>query len=351
MIKCVVWDLDNTLLDGIYLESPDRPPGASPRLTAILTELAGRGILHAIASRNPPEAGQYAQRATGRAFAAIQCGWGTKSAAIRAIMSDLGVTADAVAFVDDDPVERAEVSFRLPEVLVLAPGDMADAVGWPQFSPPVVTDEARRRGELYLQRRARREEARAFGGSREEFLRYCQTRVTISPATPADLPRLHELSVRTHQFNSIGAALSEADFARLIRPPRRQAFTLRLTDRFGDDGIVGGCLIVVSPGRATTGGIIWNVPLLMMSCRALGRGVIDAQLTWICRAARAAGANQVTLPCLVSPRNVPLRIALTGAGFRAAPPDGPADAARVALYVRSLAEPLPDLPDWVTVAQ
>ena len=349
MIKCVVWDLDNTLLDGIYLESPDQPPPASPELTGVLTALAGRGILHAIASRNPPDAGQYAEQATGFTFAAIQCGWGTKSAAIRAIMSELGVAADALAFVDDDAMERAEVSFGLPEVLVLAPQDMADALGWPQFSPPAVTDEARRRGELYLQRRSRQEEARAFGGSRDEFLRYCQTRVTIGPATPADVPRLHELSVRTHQFNSIGRALSEAEFARLLGPPRRQVFTVRLTDRFGDDGIVGGCVIAVGPGQARAGRVTWNVPLLMMSCRALGRGVIDAQLTWICQAARAAGSNQVAVTCLVSPRNVPLRIALTGAGFRAATDAGPAGAPRVAQYVRPLGEPLPDLPDWVTV--
>ena len=355
MIKCVVWDLDNTLLDGIYLESPDQPPAANPGLTGILAELAGRGILHAIASRNPPEAGQYAERATGHAFAASQCGWGTKSAAIAAIMSELGIAGDAIAFVDDDAMERAEVSFSLPEVLVLAPADLADAAGWPQFSPPVVTDEARRRGELYLQRRSRQEEARAFGGSKEEFLRYCQTRVTIGPASPADVPRLHELSDRTHQFNSIGRALSDAQFARLLRPPLRRAFTVRLTDRFGDDGIVGGCVVVVGSGQAGPGHVIWNVPLLMMSCRALGRGVIDALLTWICQAAWAAGAAQVALTCVISPRNVPLRIALTGAGFRAGADTGTgggaAGAPRVARYVRQLGEALPDLPDWVTVAE
>jgi len=352
VIKCVVWDLDNTLLDGIYLESPDQPPAASPGLAGILTELAGRGILHAIASRNPPEAGQYAERATGHAFAAIQCGWGTKSAAIRAIMSELGVAADAIAFVDDDAMERAEVSFSLPDVLVLAPRDMADAVGWPQFSPPAVTDEARRRGDLYLQRRSRQEEARAFGGSREEFLRYCQTRVSIGLATLADLPRLHELSVRTHQFNSAGRVLSEAEFAWLFGSPRRQVVTVRLSDRFGDDGIVGGCVLVAGSGPAPRPGYgTWNVPLLMMSCRALGRGVIDALLTWICQTARAGGAAQVAMTCLVSPRNVPLRIALTGAGFRAGTDTGTAGVPRFAVYVRRLGEPLPDLPDWVTVAR
>ncbi len=367
MIKCVIWDLDSTLLDGIYLESPDDPPAASPGLTAILTELAGRGILQAIASRNPPEAGLYAERAIGHAFAAIQCGWGAKSAAITTIMNELGVAADAVAFVDDDAMERAEVSFSLPEVLVLSPQDMADAVGWPQFSPAAVTDEARRRGELYLLRRSRQEEARAFGGSAEEFLRYCQTRVTIGPATLADVPRLHELSARTHQFNSAGTEFSAAEFARLIGSPGHQVVTVRLADRFGDDGLVGGCVIATGsgppaqpaaadqPGPAASAAsqpaavTSWDVPLLMMSCRALGRGVIDALLTRIGQVARAAGAGRVAITCLVSPRNVPLRIALTGAGFRAGPATGTADGRRSAVYVRQLGDPLPELPDWVTV--
>jgi methoxymalonate biosynthesis protein len=347
VIKCVIWDLDNTLLDGVYLES-DVPPAADASLAGVVHELAGRGILQAIATKNPPEAARHAERVTGHAFASSQCGWGAKSAGIRAIMAELGLTADAVAFVDDEALERAEVSFTLPDVLVLEPRDMPEAAGWPQFSPPVMTEEARRRGEFYMRRRARQEEARAFGGSRDEFLRYSQTRVTIGPATAADLPRLHELSVRTHQFNSAGTSVSEAEFAHLLGAPSREVATVRLADRFGDDGLVGGC--VVATGRT------WEVPLLMMSCRAIGRGVIDAFLTWICRAAQAAGATQVALPCLITPRNVPLRIALTGAGFRvgsAGDPGAGGGAARdpqtdrTAVYARDLAEPLPELPSWV----
>jgi FkbH-like protein len=349
VIKCVIWDLDNTLLDGVYLESADQPPAASPVLAAVLGDLAGRGILQAIASRNPPEACRYAEHATGHAFAAIRCGWGAKSAAIEAIMSELGLTADAVAFVDDDALERAEVSFRLPGVLVLEPRDMPEAAGWPQFGPPAVTDEARRRGQLYLQRQSRQEEARAFGGSREDFLRYCGTRVTIAPAAVADLPRLHELSVRTHQFNSTGLAVGEAEFADSLGSASHQVVTVRLADRFGDDGMVGACVIVASAGA-------WQVPLLMMSCRALGRGVIDALLAWICRAASVADQREVAIDCVINPRNVPLRIALTGAGFRAAGSGGRASgagasgAARTAVYRRAPGEPLPALPDWATVA-
>jgi methoxymalonate biosynthesis protein len=338
VIKCVIWDLDNTLLDGVYLESPDQPPAPNPVLSRVLADLAGRGILHAIASRNPPEACRYAALATGHAFAASQCGWGAKSAAIAAIRTELGLAADAVAFVDDDAMERAEVSFNLPDVLVLAPEEMPEAAGWPQFSPGVVTAEARRRGELYLQRRARQEEASAFGGSRDEFLRFSKTQVTITRATAGDLARLHELSVRTHQFNSTGIPVPAEEFAALLGSAGHQVITVRLADRFGDDGMVGGLVL------ATSDPATWRVPLLMMSCRALGRGVIDAVLTWICRGALAAGAARVTVACVVNSRNVPLRIALTGAGFRTSSQAG---AGRAAEYVRSLTEPPANLPSWV----
>lgn len=375
MIKCVIWDIDNTLLDGVYLESgPQGPPPPDPVLLGVLRELASRGIVHALASRNPPEAADYVHRVTGEVFAAAQCGWGPKSDAVAAIIGELGMAPDAVAFVDDELLERAEVSAALPEVLALAAEDMPDAVGWPQFSPAVVTAEARRRGEMYAERRHRQEEARAFGGSRDAFLRYCQTRVVIEPASAADVPRLHELSQRTHQFNSAGSGISQAALAGLIGMTARQVMTVRLSDRFGDDGVVGGCIIDAGSCMIddSGGGVIdscsppaWRVQLLMMSCRAMGRGVIDALLAWLCQAAARAGAQEVTIPCLVTTRNVPLRIALAGAGFRAdaragaVGGTGPGEAGGgeggsqdgAAVFGRRLDGLLPALPGWASAPE
>jgi methoxymalonate biosynthesis protein len=339
VIKCVIWDLDNTLLSGVYLE--DDQPAAEPLLAGVLSDLASRGILQAIASKNPPEAASYAARLIGHEFAVARCDWAAKSAAIRAIMTELGLEQQEVAFVDDDAMERAEVSFTLPEVLVLEPNDMADAATWPQFSPPVITDEARRRGDLYVQRRVRQEEAKAFGGSVAEFLRYSRTAVRISPASEADLPRLHELSVRTHQFNSTGIEMSATAFAELLDTPARRVIAVRLSDKFGDDGLVGGCVLATAREQ-------WLVPLLMMSCRALGRGVIDALLTWACITARDAGASQIVVPCVINSRNVPLRIALTSAGFRASGATSETTGPKSADYVRQLDQPVPALPGWVT---
>jgi methoxymalonate biosynthesis protein len=345
MVKCVIWDLDNTLLSGVYLESGQQPPPPDPAMLAVATELGSRGIIHAVASKNPPEAAEHAARVTGLPIAAAECGWGRKSDSVRRIMAELGMAPDAVAFVDDDPYERAEVSFAVPEVLVLSPEDMADAAGWPEFSPATVTPDARRRGEMYAARRRRLSEARAFAGSREDFLAHSATTMTIARAAGADVQRLHELSVRTHQFNSTGEPLSEDELRRLVGSPVHRVAAVRLCDRFGDDGMVGAS--VTEPGVTGAGpGSSWTVTLLMMSCRAMGRGVIEALLAWLARSAARGGAQALAVPCVVSPRNVPLRLALAGSGFRAGQDGTPGR--RTAVFARSLPEPLPELPGWVS---
>ena len=315
MVKCVVWDVDHTLLDGVFLEADGEPPGADPAMVAVLAELSGRGILHAIASRNPPAVAEHVARVTGTAFVAAECGWDAKSDAIGRIADTLGIGTGAIAFVDDDPYERAEVSFARPEVMVLAPEEMTSAPGWPEFSPAVVTAEAARRSQLYLDRQRRQAAEREFGGSREEFLRWCQTEVTIGPAALADADRLAELSARTHQFNSAARALPAAGFAELIGAGEAtgdaaRVVAVRLRDRFGDDGLVGTCVTEDGPDG-------WTVTLLAMSCRAMGRGVIDALLAWLIEAAVRAGVRTLAIPAILTPRNVPLRLALAAAGFRA----------------------------------
>jgi FkbH-like protein len=176
--------------------------------------------------------------------------------------------------------------------------------------------------------------------------------VAIAPAAAADVPRLHELSVRTHQFNTTGEAVAEAELRALIASPAHRVTTVRLSDRFGDDGLVGGSVVEFggSPDASTEPGYgrAWEVTLLMMSCRAMGRGVIEALLAWLAGSAAREGARELAVPCLVTPRNVPLRLALTASGFRAPEDAGAGERPQVARFARTLSGPPPPLPGWVT---
>jgi FkbH-like protein len=345
-VKCVVWDLDNTLLSGTWLESAGPPP-ADPSLLPVLAELGRRGVLNSVASRNPAQTAALLQDPAGWPveFVAAQFGWGRKSEALGRVAAELSIGLDALAFVDDDPYERAEVANALPAVLVLSPEDVPDALGWPELSPAVVTAEARRRASAYAQARRRQDAARESGQSTADFLRWCRTELTISPATAADLPRLVELAARTHQFNSLRRAAPEPELRGWLAAAGYRVTVLRLADRFGADGLVGAA--VVDTTGSTPDGPQWRVQLLMMSCRAMGRGVIEALLAWLARAAAAEGAA-VAVPARLDERNVPLRLALVAAGFRAA--DAGPDAAGLTWFRRPRAAPPPELPEWASVA-
>ena len=320
MIKLVVFDLDGTVWPQIALEAA---PVADPAVVSTLDTLASRGILLSIASRNPSSVGDLVEASPALAgrFLSPQFGWGRKADALRTIAGELEVGLDTVAFVDDDPFERADVERSLPSVTVLAPDEMRDALTWPEFSPGPITAAARGRLESYRQRASRRSARGTFSGSDEDFLRWCSLRAVIRPASSGDTDRLVELARRTTQYNSTGASFA---------PP---ALVLELSDRFGDDGLVGAA--TVSPQ--------WTVPLVAVSCRAGGRGALPLLLTGVARSAARAGARRVEVPCRLTERNVPVRLGLKEAGFSAVSRSGD-----LGVFALELSEP-PAYPSWVTV--
>ena len=329
LVKVVVWDLDGTVWPGVALES-DALPATYPEVLEALDTLAARGILLSVASRNPDEVRSLVEASPALAgrFVAPQYGWGRKVDALRRIADELDVRLDTLAFVDDDPVERADVERTLPEVLVLAPEEVPDALDWPEFDPGPVTAAALSRMDSYRQRERRRAARADFGGSEEDFLRWCELQATIRPAAAADADRLAELARRTTQYNSTGVPYR----------PGAPAAVLELRDRFGDDGLVGVATV------STMDGPVWTAELVAVSCRAGGRGAVPVLLTGLARWAHARAADRLEVPCRLTGRNVPVRLGLKQAGFVAATRDGD-----TAVFIRDLTGTEPAYPDWVTV--
>jgi FkbH-like protein len=328
LVKVVVWDLDGTLWPGVALES-DALPEPYPAAVDALDTLAGRGILLSVASRNPAEVGDLVEKSPlGGRFVSAQYGWGRKVDALRRIAAELGVALGALAFVDDDPLERADVERTLPEVTVLAPDEVAGALSWPEFDPGPVTAAALSRVDSYRQRERRRTARSEFAGTEEDFLRWCALRATVRSAAAADADRVAELARRTTQYNSTG-----------VEVPAGTAVVLELADRFGDDGLVGAGVVSDPDGPE------WTVDLVAVSCRAGGRGAVPVLLAALGRLAGGRGAGRLLVPCRLTERNVPIRLGLKQAGFAAVSRTGD-----VAVYGRDLTGP-PSYPDWITVEE
>src|SRR5262245_46721815 len=99
-IKCVVWDLDNTLWPGIAAEEPeDVLPEPNPRILHLIDTLEARGIVSSVASRNDPSLGKQllAQPALAGRVVTPQVGWEPKSGAVKRIAERLNIGLDAMA--------------------------------------------------------------------------------------------------------------------------------------------------------------------------------------------------------------------------------------------------------------
>ncbi|HYO62000.1 MAG TPA: HAD-IIIC family phosphatase, partial [Actinomycetota bacterium] len=245
-MKCVVWDLDGTIWDGIAVEMEEPGlPRLFPDVVGILDELESRGIANSVASRNSTAVGEALARVpelAGR-FLAPQLGWGDKSESLRRIADELGIGLDALAVVDDSPYERAEIRQRAPEVLVLSPEELRAAIDGPPFVPEHSSSESRLRVARLRDEAARKAAQESADVSREEFLRSCRMQLSLASATFSDVDRLAELVARARRLSSSGTRITAGEIARRVDDPRWSVVVARLVDRFGDYGSIGAAFV------------------------------------------------------------------------------------------------------------
>lgn len=313
-IKCVVWDLDNTVWDGILLESEQ--VYLKKGLIEAIQTLDARGILHSIASRNDPEKAMSQLRVFGIAdyFLYPQIGWHSKVASLKEIAKAINIGIDTLAFVDDEPFERAEIACSLPEVLCLDPVEIARLSQMPEMQPVLITEDARLRRQMYrcdIQRRAAEEQ---YTGAQEDFLATLQMRFHLARAVEADLQRAEELTIRTHQLNTTGHTYSYDELKALSQSDSHLLLIASLEDRFGAYGKIGLALIHTQPQ-------VWTIKLMLMSCRVISRGVGTILLNFIMREAQKTKAI-LRAELVHNDKNRMMHITYKFAGFKPAGSEG-----------------------------
>ena len=303
--KCVVFDLDNTLWDGILLEGAVQ---LRARVAETFQALDERGILLSAVSKNAPEDALAQLRRFGLEDYLLHpaIGWGPKSEGVRRVAERLDIGIDSLIFVDDNPFERAEVADVLPAVEVLPETALTTLLDHPRLQG-AVTDESRRRRAMYKEAGARAEAAAQYGDDYQAFLRACAIEVAIRPPVPSDRDRVAELVQRTNQLNFSGRKYRAEEVDALLADGAREKYVVGCRDRYGDYGIVGFCL------AAPAGGGV-RVEDLMLSCRVQGKFVEQALFTHL---ARRPGwsARFVEVNFVPTARNGAARAVLDALGF------------------------------------
>jgi methoxymalonate biosynthesis protein len=284
LIKCLVWDLDNTLWQGTLLEDPDVK--FAEEIRDVIIALDSRGILQSIASKNDfdPAWERLEKFGVAEYFVHPKIGWGPKSESVLSIAADLNFALNTVAFVDDLPTERAEVAFSVPEVRCYDAADVRTLTGLPEFSPAVVTVDARCRRQMYQASFRRDTEREAYSGADEDFLRSLELVMAIKRADGNDLSRVEELTLRTSQMNATGVHYADEVLRGLLADPDHEVLTVTMSDRFGPHGAVGVMLLEYHPS-------VWHLRLLATSCRVVSFGAGAVILNWLVDQAARAGTH------------------------------------------------------------
>lgn len=320
--KVIVLDCDNTLWRGVVGEDGIEGVEITARHRALQQFVLAKknaGMIVCLASKNVEadilelfrERKDMVLRIED--IVSMRVNWLPKSENLRALAAELNLGLDSFVFIDDNPLECAEVEAGCPGVLAIClpvDGDFPTFVGnvWP-LDQLDVTEEDRRRTEMYRQN-LDRDRFQKSATSLADFLAGLDLRIDMGTPSAEQIPRVAQLTQRTNQFNFTTRRRTEGEIEQLIRggaggasgPECRR---VEVRDRFGDYGLVG-LMVFETEGDAL------SIDTMLLSCRVLGRGVEHAMMRELGGLARARGLSSVVASFIPTKKNLPARQFLDG---------------------------------------
>lgn len=302
-VKCIAWDLDNTLWKGILVEDGVDALVVNEDAVKLIKDLDRKGIVHTILSKNDHENAWKALEKFGLAeyFIFPHINWQPKSGNLKAAAKEINIGLDTFAFIDDSPFERGEVGENLPMVRVFNATEINDLSARPEFNPPVSAESSKRRAS-YQKEMQRVAAANAFEGDYNAFLKSCEIKLAmfdLLKASEEEYKRCYELIQRTNQLTLAGRRYAEGEFKALVSKSNLKAYGIRCSDKFGDYGIVGAVLFSVNGENAA-------VEEFVMSCRVAKKKCEDATVNWVAHKAKKLGARVLTAQVVKTGRNMAL---------------------------------------------
>ena len=183
--------------------------------------------------------------------------------------------------------------------------DVMQEEGW--FDVLAISEEDIKRGALY-QQRAGAEALRTTADNIEDYFRALDMEFRVAPVNGSSLKRASQLTQKTNQLNVTTRRYSEAQLTSLMSQPDWILLTVGVTDKFGDNGIVG-----VAMARQVDD--VLDIDNFLLSCRVIGRGVETAMLAHLCDCAEQRGITALTGQLIPTAKNVPVQKLFEENGF------------------------------------
>jgi len=267
-VKLVVWDLDDTFWTGTLSEGAVT---AIPANVELVKQLAARGIVSSIGSKNDREDVQRELTAMGvwDYFVSPSIAFQPKGASIAALIDALHLRPANCVFIDDNPAVLAEAAFACPGLVCLdSPAELAaqlDSEALRGKHDPEFT-----RLEEYRAVADRHDREQVSGLGSEAFLRQSDIRVEIDYDVEPHIDRVIELINRSNQLNytkkRVEGEEARAEFLTTLGAYGFKPGIVRLSDRYADYGIVGFFLTLATLRE-------YRLEHFVFSCRIMNMGV------------------------------------------------------------------------------
>jgi FkbH-like protein len=285
--KGLITDLDDTLWAGIVGEdgvegvswTVDRRGHIHGLYQQFLASLASAGILVGVASKNDAAT---VDRVFDRKDLLIskndmfpfEVHWARKSESVKRILAAWNVGADSVVFIDDSPMEVAEVHASFPEMECIVFPKSDHTALWrllrhlrDLFGKPFITTEDTLRLSSIRDSAAWRHFSNSGpGGVCDEFLKASEGCVVIDLSQSGDDPRAFELVNKTNQFNLNGRRFTEQEWKSYFINSTAFLLTASYKDKYGALG-----KIAVMIGKRVERKV--HIDSWVMSCRAFSRRI------------------------------------------------------------------------------
>jgi FkbH-like protein len=284
--KGIITDLDDTLWAGTLGEvgvegiSWDLASGAHCHglYQRFLSSLASAGVLLAVVSKNDRALVEQALArsdilvAKGDLFP-LEVHWGPKSDSIVRILKQWNIAPDDAVFIDDSPMEVAEVRASLPQIdAIVFPKNDYFAI-WEllkelrdRFAKSSISLEDKMRLRSIRNSAVILESGQAAGLRADDFLRNSKATIVFSLTPNVHDSRAFELINKTNQFNLNGKRIGQSEWLNLLQEPGAFLLSATYEDRYGPLG-----KIAVAIGKKD--GSRLCVRSWVMSCRAFSRRI------------------------------------------------------------------------------
>jgi FkbH-like protein len=318
--KVIVLDCDQTLWKGICGEDGVDGVEIDPARQALQEFMIAQhdsGMILCLVSKNDeqdvlevfqrhPDIRLKLEHITAR-----QINWNAKSENLKLLSQQLGLGLESFVFIDDNPMECAEVEAACPGVLVLQlPENSEDILKFPQhvwaFDKLRVTEEDKRRTDFY-QQDMRRERLRSEVLTLSDFISSLNLECKISEMKPEQIGRVAQLTQRTNQFNTTAIRRSESEIREFCGQAKHGCCVVEAKDRFGDYGLVGAMFTEEMSG-------VLHADSFLLSCHALGRGIEHQMLAHLGKRGLERGARQIHFSIVHTSRNRPVMEFLESTG-------------------------------------